>query len=178
VHAQSYVSDCSFEVPCHSLMWKAAFSHEILLDCTVNTSHIRGGNAVYQNCQSVCISERCLHIFLSNSETIHLSEQQITVQSCDKVHMFPNESFAIFCDSLFQTFSYSRQERRTTRSHPVENSLSKRLRTCRKTDNRMNEFEIEICCCRTNPICRFYLLIYNCFFIVFAKYTLHPEYLK
>jgi hypothetical protein len=30
-------------------------------------------------------------------------------------------------------------ERGSTRSHPVENSLWKRLRTCRKTDYRMNE---------------------------------------
>jgi hypothetical protein len=30
-------------------------------------------------------------------------------------------------------------ERGNTRSHPVENSLWKRLRTCRKTDCRMNE---------------------------------------
>jgi hypothetical protein len=29
-------------------------------------------------------------------------------------------------------------ERGSTRSHPVENSLWKRLRTCRKTDYRMN----------------------------------------
>jgi hypothetical protein len=29
--------------------------------------------------------------------------------------------------------------RGSTRSHPVENSLWKRLRTCRKTDYRMNE---------------------------------------
>jgi hypothetical protein len=28
----------------------------------------------------------------------------------------------------------------STRSHPVENSLWKRLRTCRKTDYRMNEY--------------------------------------
>jgi hypothetical protein len=32
-----------------------------------------------------------------------------------------------------------RYERGSTRSHPVENSLCKRLRTCRKTDCRMNE---------------------------------------
>jgi hypothetical protein len=50
VHAQSYVSNCSFEAPCHSLMWKATFSHEILLDCTVNNLHVRGGNTAYQNC--------------------------------------------------------------------------------------------------------------------------------
>jgi hypothetical protein len=31
-------------------------------------------------------------------------------------------------------------ERGSTRSHPVENSLWKRLRTCRKTDYRMNEY--------------------------------------
>jgi hypothetical protein len=31
-------------------------------------------------------------------------------------------------------------ERGSTRSHPVENSLWKRLRTCRKTDCRMNEW--------------------------------------
>jgi hypothetical protein len=30
-------------------------------------------------------------------------------------------------------------ERGSTRLHPVENSLWKRLRTCRKTDYRMNE---------------------------------------
>jgi hypothetical protein len=30
-------------------------------------------------------------------------------------------------------------ERGSTRSHPVENPLWKRLRTCRKTDYRMNE---------------------------------------
>jgi hypothetical protein len=30
-------------------------------------------------------------------------------------------------------------DRGSTRSHPVENSLWKRLRTCRKTDYRMNE---------------------------------------
>jgi hypothetical protein len=30
-------------------------------------------------------------------------------------------------------------ERGSTRSHPVEISLWKRLRTCRKTDYRMNE---------------------------------------
>ena len=30
-------------------------------------------------------------------------------------------------------------ERGSTRSHPVENSLWKMLRTCRKTDYRMNE---------------------------------------
>jgi hypothetical protein len=30
-------------------------------------------------------------------------------------------------------------ERGSTRSHPVENSLWKRLRTCCKTDYRMNE---------------------------------------
>jgi hypothetical protein len=30
-------------------------------------------------------------------------------------------------------------ERGSTRSHPVENSLWKRLRTCRKRDYRMNE---------------------------------------
>jgi hypothetical protein len=30
-------------------------------------------------------------------------------------------------------------ERGSTRSHPVENSLWKRLRTCRKKDYRMNE---------------------------------------
>jgi hypothetical protein len=30
-------------------------------------------------------------------------------------------------------------ERGSTRSHPVENSPWKRLRTCRKTDYRMNE---------------------------------------
>jgi hypothetical protein len=32
-------------------------------------------------------------------------------------------------------------ERGSTRSHPVENSLWKRLQTCRKTDYRMNDFE-------------------------------------
>jgi hypothetical protein len=32
-------------------------------------------------------------------------------------------------------------ERGSTRSHPVENSLWKRLRTCRKTDCRMNEWK-------------------------------------
>jgi hypothetical protein len=30
-------------------------------------------------------------------------------------------------------------ERGSTRPHPVENSLWKRLQTCRKTDYRMNE---------------------------------------
>jgi hypothetical protein len=33
-------------------------------------------------------------------------------------------------------------ERGSTRSHSVENSLWKRLRTCRKTDYRMNEWFI------------------------------------
>ena len=34
-------------------------------------------------------------------------------------------------------------ERGSTRSHPVENSLWKRLRTCRKTDYRMNELCVD-----------------------------------
>jgi hypothetical protein len=34
-------------------------------------------------------------------------------------------------------------ERGSTRSHPVEKSLWKRLRTCRKTEYRMNEDQCE-----------------------------------
>jgi hypothetical protein len=34
-------------------------------------------------------------------------------------------------------------EKESTRSHPVENSLCKGLRTCRKTDNRMNEYKLK-----------------------------------
>jgi hypothetical protein len=35
-------------------------------------------------------------------------------------------------------------ERGSTRSHPAENSLWKRLRTCRKTGYRMNELPTEL----------------------------------
>jgi hypothetical protein len=38
-------------------------------------------------------------------------------------------------------------ERGSTRSHPMENSLWKRLRTCRKTDCRMNEQKYSCACC-------------------------------
>jgi hypothetical protein len=40
---------------------------------------------------------------------------------------------------LLDDLKEKRIERESTRLHPVENSLWKRLRTCRKTDYRMNE---------------------------------------
>ena len=99
MHAQSYISNCSFEAPCHSLMWKAAFSHEILLDGTVNTLHVRGGNTAYQNCLIVRhFMYRnllpCSESWLRRASTF--SYQQIRVGSCDKVHIFPYTIFAIF----------------------------------------------------------------------------------
>ena len=99
MHGQSYVSNCSFVAPFHSLMWKAAFSHEILLDFTVNTLHVRGGNTAYQNCLTVrhftCRNLlSCSERWLRRASTF--SYQQIRVDSCDKVHMFPYAIFAIF----------------------------------------------------------------------------------
>jgi hypothetical protein len=42
-------------------------------------------------------------------------------------------------DDLKEKRKYWKLKKGSTRSHPVENSLWKRLRTCRKTEYRMNE---------------------------------------
>jgi len=80
-------------------MWKAAFSHEVLLDCSVNTLHVNGGNTVCQNCLIVryftCRNLlSCSERWLRRASTF--SYQQIRVDSWDKVHMLPNAIFAIF----------------------------------------------------------------------------------
>jgi hypothetical protein len=47
-------------------------------------------------------------------------------------------------DDLKENEKIPEIERGSTRSHPMENSLWKRLRTCRKTDYRMNEFSYPV----------------------------------
>jgi hypothetical protein len=47
-------------------------------------------------------------------------------------------------DDLKETKSILEIERGSTRSHPVENSLWKRLRTCLKTDYRMNVQKLQL----------------------------------
>jgi hypothetical protein len=98
VHAQRYVFNFSLETPFHSVMWNAAFSHEILLDCTVITLHVRGGNTMPQNCLIVghfmCRNLlSCSDSWFRRASTFY---QQIAVEICDKVHMFPNAIVAIF----------------------------------------------------------------------------------
>ena len=71
-----------------SLMWRAAFSHEVLLDCTVNTLHVNGGNTMYQNCLIVRYSTyrnllSCSERGLRRASTF--SYQQIRVDSCVKI---------------------------------------------------------------------------------------------
>lgn len=99
MHAQSYFSNFSFEAPFRSLMWNAAFSHEILLDCTVSTLHVRGGNTVYQNCLIVG-HLMCINLFSCSDRRFRrastFSYQQIRVEICDKVHIFANAILAIF----------------------------------------------------------------------------------
>jgi hypothetical protein len=128
-------------------MWKAAFSHEILLDCTVNTLHVRSGNTAYQNCLIVrhftCRNPlSCSERWLRRASTFFfISRLEWAVVTN---FTFPYAIFAIFSWLLSEVLL----------------------------------FQVQICSCITNEMCRFYILIYNRFFIVFTKYMSDTECLK
>jgi hypothetical protein len=56
-----------------------------------------------------------------------------------KYWKFAQKALRLWCEGPSYKKKILEIERGSTRSHTVENSLWKRLRTCRKTDCRMNE---------------------------------------